>query len=114
MTYRRWSSERDARLLELYAAASTWSEIAQAIGVTRGAAVARGHRLGLRDRAKVGKAAQGVPEAAEGHLLPHHDVIARSTAVRRESGHALPVGSILTWSLIICHTPVLGDVPWPE
>jgi hypothetical protein len=109
-----WTPQRDARLRELYEAGQTWAEIGQAFGISRASAQGHGHRLGLRSRLPVAKAVQRVPGAAEGHVLPHHELIARSTAVRRESGHALPAGNALTWSLVLSSTPVLGDVPWPE
>jgi hypothetical protein len=111
-----WSPERDARLRALYAEGHAWAEIAAAFGISRAAAQGHGHRLGLHTRAKFGNAIQRLPEAATDPILPHLKVLARSKAGRRVEGgaHVLPAGSELTWSLVICNTPVLGDVPWPE
>jgi hypothetical protein len=111
-----WDPDRDARLRALYAEGIPWATIAAAFGISRAAAQAHGHRLGLATRAKFGNAVQRVPGAVAGHVSPHHAVLANSAPARRAEGggHALPAGNPLTWSLIICNTPTLGDVLWPE
>jgi hypothetical protein len=110
-----WSPERDARLRQLYAEGHPWATIAEALGTSRGAAVAHGRRLGLHTRAPVRKAAQRLPEPITGPVSRHHEVLARSDAGRRATGgaHVLPAGDALTWALVLSSTPILGDVPWP-
>jgi hypothetical protein len=110
-----WYPERDARLRALYAEGRTWATIAATFGISRGAAVGRGHRLGLNTRAKVGKSAQRLPGPVAGHVSRHLEVLANGNAVRRAEGgaHVLPAGDALTWALVLSSTPILGDVPWP-
>jgi hypothetical protein len=124
----RWTPEQDAELRRLYTEGRTWAEIARTLSVSRSTATAHGHRLGCTTRTPVGKAAQqpreneeivGVAEAADAGdevVLPHRTVLAAIKPTRRPEGGsaALPSGDPVTWSLLVCHTPVLGNPPWPD
>lgn len=48
---KQWQPAEDARIRELYAVGEAWGTIAKAFGVTRAAAIARGHRTGCNWRA---------------------------------------------------------------
>lgn len=76
-----------------------WSEIAERFGVTRGAAIAHGHRLGLKTRpAAVTLAKAGGNETS----MPH----------RSGSSFPLPAGAPETWDTIVNGT-LLAGVAWP-
>jgi hypothetical protein len=110
----RWTPEQDAELRRLYTEGRTWTEIAKTFGVTRGAAVARGHRIGLTPGKSAVRLSSGLLSPLR-TLFPHVAVLANSRAPQRsEGGHPLPAGDALTWSLVICNTPTLEDQAWPE
>ena len=130
----RWTPEQDAELRRLYAEGRSWGEIGRALGVSRTTATAHGHLLGYTTRTRVGQApaqpareneelvevmkVMEVVDAADNDelVLPHRAVLATIKHPRRPEGgsNALPAGNPLTWSLLVCHTPVLGNPSWPE
>lgn len=93
---RQWTVDEDEEMCRLYhsEAKPPWSEIAERFGVTRGAAIAHGHRLGLKTRPPVGK--------------PGEPPVPR----RGGSSFSLPAGAPETWGTIVEGT-LLAGIAWP-
>lgn len=91
-----WTDQRDAQLKRMRAQGGTWDAIADALGISRNAAIERGRRVGAR--------------------LPPREHIPEPEDPERS---AFPPGHRVTWGAIVAGTCLAGSayplpMPWVD
>lgn len=101
-----WTAAEDERIHNLYAEGMRWDKIGEALGVSRGSAIAHGHRIGCKTRPRrspVGRVVKVVPPPPPPETM----------RLGASSYHALPPGHQRSWQPLVEGT-LLDGMPYPE
>lgn len=103
-----WTAAEDERMHNLYAEGMAWDKIGEAFGVSRGSAIAHGHRIGCKTRVRQSP----VPRVTK-IVPPPPPSPPETMRLGASSYHALPPGHQRSWQPLVEGT-LLEGLPYPE